>query len=260
MLSFLAHDFCMASGLFGQLYAQVNSGVKPAEDSWGLVAMGLGMLERACGPLELTNTLAQVERLKPILTKGGYVNHRDLARDIMEVHTRMMDELKGRTLLSLTSEEAHYFADHQFAPVVCEYFPEASFDIREAAKCFALERPTACVFHLMRTTEYGVQAIARFLGMTDPRPNWEPVIAKIDSETKAPYNLRQFKGSTDFLAAVSTHIHAVKVAWRNRVMHVEHKHTMQEAREIYSATRGLMRYLAENLPKRNPQDADAAGE
>jgi hypothetical protein len=124
----------------------------------------------------------------------------------------------------------------------------------EAAKCLAVERPTACVFHLMRITEYGLQAIARSLGMTDARPNWEPIIAKINVEIKTPYEKRCFKGNTDFLANVSTHVHAVKVAWRNRVMHVEHKHTMEEAREIYGATRGLMRYLAENLPRQNFAD------
>ena len=74
------------------------------------------------------------------------------------------------------------------------------------------------------------------------------MIAKIDAELKALYKDRKYKGSADLLASMSSHLHAVKVAWRNRVMHVEKKHTMEEAREIYAATGGLMRYLAENLP------------
>jgi hypothetical protein len=100
----------------------------------------------------------------------------------------------------------------------------------------------------MRVTEHGLQEIAKRIGIKDPRPNWEPIICKIDSELKKGYKDRQYKGMSDFLANVSAHLNAVKVAWRNRVMHVDTKHTMEEAREIYSATAGLMRYIAENLP------------
>jgi hypothetical protein len=48
-------------------------------------------------------------------------------------------------------------------------------------------------------------------------------------------------------------LNAVKVAWRGPTMHIDKKHTMEEARDIYGATAGLMRYLADNLPEQvNP--------
>jgi len=254
MLSFLAHDFCKASSLIGQLYAKVRSGVVPDRESLGRIAGELGMLERACEPLELTSTLAQIRRIKSIFVDGAAnVNYADLARDVIEVQIRLNDELQARKLFILTPGEAGYFDDSQFSPKATEYFQDAIFDMTEAAKCYALERPTACVFHLMRVTEYAVQEMARLVGITDPRPNWDPVIRKIDNELKADYADRQFKGSYDLLAYMSTHLQAVKVAWRNRVMHVGEKHTPEEAREIYGATCGLMRYLAENLPKKGPQ-------
>ena len=126
------------------------------------------------------------------------------------------------------------------SPLVGERFPDAIDDMNEAAKCFAFERPTACIFHLMRVTEYGINEIADFLLMEDHSPTWEPIIRKIDAELKLDYKDRKFKGNQDVLANMSTHLHAVKVAWRNKTMHVE--------KEIYDATCGLMRYLAENLP------------
>jgi hypothetical protein len=249
MLRFLAEDFCRASSLIGQLFSQVNSGVVPVSNSWGAIASELGNLERLCERLGLQSTLAQIKRVKETLFNGSNnVNYANFARDVMEVQIRLMDELEARTLFLMSADEARYFSDNQFAPRVGERFPDAIFDMDEAGKCYATERPTACVFHLMRVTEFGLHAIGRLLNMSDPRPNWEPIIAKIDSELKAPYEKRQFKGSADLLANASTHLHAVKVAWRNRAMHVDTKHTMEEAREIYSATCGLMRYLAENLP------------
>ena len=89
-----------------------------------------------------------------------------------------------------------------------------------------------------------------WLGITDHNPTWEPIIRKIDAELKAPYDKRQFKGNQDVLANATTHLHAVKVAWRNKTMHVETVNTMEHAKEVYDATRGFMRYLAENLPEK----------
>lgn len=252
MLKFAAEDFCRASGILGQVYAQVNSGTIPTAKSWGIVGAELGNLERLCEKLALDSTLAQIRRLKEIFTADKSRQHEisiaPLARDVMEVSVRMNDELQARMLFLMSPEEARYFNNSQFSPKVAERFPNAVFDTEEAGKCYAMERPTACVFHLMRVTEHGLQAIGKLLGIADPRPNWEPIILKIDAELKADYKNRQFKGSADLLANISTHLHAVKVAWRNRAMHIDRKHTSEEAREIYGATCGLMRYLAENLP------------
>lgn len=239
--------------MLGQVFAQIKSGVAPTHGSWALIAGELGMLERACEPLGLTSTLAQIARVKPIFLQGSpSIPLDDFGREVIEVQIRLNDELKARTLFLLTVEGAGYFADHHFSPSIIERFPDASFDIDEAGKCYALERSTACVFHLMRVTELGLQEIARLLGMTDFQPTWEPIIRKIDNELKAKYEDRKFKGSSELLANISTHVHAVKMAWRNRTMHVDKKHTMEEAREIYHATCGLMRYIAENLPAKQP--------
>ena len=44
-------------------------------------------------------------------------------------------------------------------------FPEITMDIEEAAKCFALSRFTATVFHLMRVMELGVQKLGDHFGV-----------------------------------------------------------------------------------------------
>jgi hypothetical protein len=164
----------------------------------------------------------------------------------------MMDELDSRYLYCVDSSKAEYARANQFASCVGERFPDAIADMDEAGKCFAFERPTACIFHLMRVTEVGLNAFAALLEISDHNPTWEPIIRKIDSELKADYKDRKYKGDQKFLANASAHLHAVKVAWRNPTMHVDKVNTMEHAKEIYDATCGFMRYLAENFPQRKP--------
>lgn len=208
----------------------------------------MALLAKHCETLELPLTLAHLKRFKNDILADPDVGVDRVFRALDEIQQRLWDELDSRMVFAVQPTAASYFEHSQFAPSVYERFPQIIFDAEEAGKCRALERPTACVFHLMRVTEHGLQEIARRIGIKEQRPNWEPVICKIDSELKKGYKDRQYKGMADFLANVSAHLNAVKVAWRNRVMHVDTKHTMEEAREIYGATAGLMRYIAENLP------------
>ena len=54
------------------------------------------------------------------------------------------------------------------------------FELDEAAKCLALGRSTAAVFHLMRAMEVGIRSVARCLGIPDPlKPaerNWGSIL------------------------------------------------------------------------------------
>jgi hypothetical protein len=162
---------------------------------------------------------------------------------------RIKDELEGCLLFALNRQDAQLFnlTDNPFDKEVNDKFPGADFDICEAGRCFALERYTSCVFHLMRVTELGIKVLGGRLGMTDARPNWEPVIAKIESELRKEYKEREFKGSTDFLAGALSQFNAVKLAWRNRVMHIGEKYLRQEAKDIFDATAAFMRYLSTEL-------------
>lgn len=254
VLDFCAEAFCRATSILAQFRTQVYSGVIPRGSSYGMIGGELGVLQRHCTALGLSSTLAQIERVKEMVNEQHALAHspQAMADAIMEVSTRLIDELESRKFYAVTAERNSYVSGNQFSASVGERFPDAIPDMDEAARCFAFERPTACIFHLMRVTEVGINAIADLLGMKDHNPTWEPIIRKIDAELKADYKERKFKGNQDFLANASTHLHAVKVAWRNKTMHVEKINTMEHAKEIYAATCGLMRYLSEHLPKRNP--------
>lgn len=252
VLEFHAEDFCQANSIIGQFHEMVRSGKVPYGSSMKAIVGELAVLQRRCTPLGLSSTLAQIERVKEMFFSENthHYTYEQMSTAMLEVCTRLRDELEARKLYMVSVERTAYLSSNQFAAVVSERFPEAIQDMGEAAKCFAFERPTACIFHLMRVTEVGLNAFADLLEIPDHNPTWEPIIRKIDAELKANYKDRKYKGDQDFLANSSTHLHAVKVAWRNKTMHVEKINTMEHAKEIYDATCGFMRYLAENFPQK----------
>ena len=56
-----------------------------------------------------------------------------------------------------------------------------------------------------------------------------------------------FKGDIEFIAGISAHMHAVNLAWRRRVAHIERVYTQDEAKRILDETRNLMQHLAVKL-------------
>src|SRR6185437_10924893 len=85
----------------------------------------------------------------------GFVRER-----VAEISRTIQRELSTQTVLALTSREREFFksGDRLFGDEVSGKFTtEGAFEIDEAAKCYSLGRPTAAVFHLMRTMEIGIR-------------------------------------------------------------------------------------------------------
>lgn len=205
-------------------------------------------LDHSCQALGATVTCQFVAECAELL-KAGRLSWGLVAHKVEEIHRVLDKELGQAKLLTLNATEGAYYenATGKFGIDVIISFPSAIAEIDEAGKCFALGRHTACVFHLMRALEVPLAAIAKILLPNDPRPNWDPILAKIDSELDLPHKDRKIKGQTDFYAGVSSHMHAVKIAWRNRVMHVDAIFPEDRAKAIFDATVGLMNHLATQI-------------
>lgn len=68
-------------------------------------------------------------------------------------------------------------------------FSSAIYDIDEAAKCIALGRFTASVFHMMRVVELSLRAVAKCLGVVEPKnPNWGDWLNGIRTNCQARTN------------------------------------------------------------------------
>lgn len=209
------------------------------------------------GRLEIPSTLDQLERIEmelqsgdPLLLKGenGWHMFRSL-------HERFLDDMKRACLLTLSSKDAHLFSMTQaFGSKVYEAFPSATIDIEEAAKCLALHRGTATVFHLMRVMEAGLKATASVLEI-QYAPSWESYLKQIKDTLDLKWKEKPQKWRRDepFFRDVHAHLHAVKVAWRNPTMHIVQQYAPDTAEDVFNSVKGFMRHLATKLAEPPPK-------
>jgi len=186
-----------------------------------------------------------IARMLIELDASNYVVH-GLAQDAHELHGRLVAELKYTTCFALTgADEDLYRNPNQFSDAVALRFSDAVYDIDEAAKCLALDRGTACVFHLMRVLEIALQALGRDLKLAKIDQNWEVLLNEVDAAIRAlPFKTDAEKAYRAPRSEAAAHLRNVKNAWRNQTAHPGNKYTPEEATNIWSHTKALIQSLA----------------
>lgn len=166
-----------------------------------------------------------------------------------ELRSRFADEVEVVKLLCIPKEVSQYYEPKEplFGNEVFNLFPSASDDIAEAGKCLALSRATASVFHLMRTTEVGLKAVARELGIPYA-PSWESYIKQIQKQIQEDWSQKtpDWKTREPLFRDILGDLQAMKLAWRNPTMHIVKKYSEDEAFNIWGATKSFMARLATN--------------
>lgn len=155
------------------------------------------------------------------------------------------DELSQRTVMFMPAARAIYYMKGPTAlgDEVVKRFPDLATDIDEAGKCFACGRFTATVFHLMRVMEAGLQEFGRVLGVTFPdKKVWQVVLQEAD---KAIRQLDTKDPKTAPKSQVSANLYAVKLAWRNEVMHPKGTYTEEETAPLGEAVKAFMKALVD---------------
>ena len=172
-------------------------------------------------------------------------SHFQILHDMQSLRERLLDQIENVTFVAIRQSDRDYFVPHTplFGIEVDLKFPEMSEDISEAGKCLALGRGTAAVFHLMRVMERALQRLGTELGiLLASEKNWQNVL---DEANKAIKLLDHKKQKTKALAESASHLYAVKLAWRNEVMHPKQTYTMEQAHEIFRNVRAFVRDLTE---------------
>lgn len=122
-------------------------------------------------------------------------------------------QLQSRLVMVLDSRNARYVVDAEprFGREVDDAFPKAAEELSEAAKCLAMQRNTACVFHLMRAMELAVARLSEAIKTgksTDKQ--WGKILADLGQTIE-----RMPKGAERNRWSEShTHLYHVKQAWR----------------------------------------------
>jgi hypothetical protein len=122
--------------------------------------------------------------------------------------------------------------------------PVAQYDLTEAAKCIAFERPTAAAFHLMRATEemlrrYYCHFIRR--GRISPML-WAPMVQALQRHRRARVN-----------DTLHNHLNNIRLSFRNPTQHPDKVYDIQEVQDLWSLVVEAINRMHAAMPRSGPQ-------
>lgn len=241
-----AEDYLLAGRLIEQLAAEHESQrtVFMDEDAARYYGDELRQLRSTLVELHLDTSVVLLD--ETIQKVSGHVSWETVSTEINLLHRAMEAELTSKAFLFVPSPRAEFFEEFEGAPFDVPFghdgadkFPSATPDIREARRCIAFGRDTACVFHLMRVLERGLAALASKFSVSFAYENWKNVLDQIEKQIPAlerpcprvrPSRVRLFKD-----------------AWRNHVMHGRGVYEFQAAKKLRGHVGDFMRHLATKL-------------
>jgi hypothetical protein len=177
--------------------------------------------------------------------------------NISRVAQTIADECSLHVYLSLDPSEVGMYFDPAkgWEPVIAR-FDKVRNNVIESAKCMALERYAAGVFHILLVAEYGVIQVAKLMTVQGDKPGWGS-LKRLNDILLKPYPQRsQFEQQhSRILESIVPLATVIKDNWRHKLEHVDNQivwidtdFSKNVAEEIISATRGFMRKLASDLP------------
>lgn len=196
-----------------------------------------------CDELGLLVAAKQAARLVPALDVE--FDYAEMGIRLSTLEQTIDDEIGSHLFMYLEPTLTRFYLQpHLFGESVKDSFPSTELDIEEAGKCLALNRDTACVFHLMRVLEVGLYALAHDLGIEKVEVNWQNAIEQIEKEIRG---LPKGDERIQPYSEAAAHFMHVKDAWRNRTAHAGKFYSGEKAQQIFDSVKGLMQTLASRL-------------
>lgn len=191
------------------------------------------------------------QRLIDQKPKAAKLSWDSFENDLFALTERVNDEIDiYRVFCIQPIKAAFYKGDDAFGDDVLKKFSSAEHDIREAGRCYALERNTACVFHLMRVLERGLAALANEFGVSAAHTNWQNIIDQIESKivqidktTHGP----NWKDEQSYYSSAAVQFRHFKNAWRNHTQHARSQYNAEQARHIFEHVCEFMNHLSLRL-------------
>lgn len=201
----------------------------------------LRKIEAECKKLDLKVSLHAASEAISSFERSRYFG--DLGNGTAQLRNTIEWEMRSFLFFHMPFKQAEFYDQKElFGVEVNATFPEIQFDMVEAGNCYAMGRGTGCVFHLMRIMEVGVQALGAKLGVPlAGEKNWQDILNRVN---KAIGVLPSKDAETVELSQAAANLYAVKLAWRNEVMHPNAKYTLEEAKDLIGLVKMFMGQLA----------------
>jgi hypothetical protein len=212
----------------------------------------LAFIRTKCELLDLEAAIVRCEHFAQYLrgasgtpTIGGSSDQAKVLRETIE------GELRFRRFAFVTKEKGKILdaVRHDWSTVLSQ-FPTADNDIMEAIRCYALERNTACIFHLMRVAEFGMRSLARERKVKLPKnkmvewAQWQEIIKALADSADAIF--QQWKAgpvkdrALGFYRGAIAELTGFKDEYRNHVMHSRTSYNEAEAASVMIKVREFM--------------------
>lgn len=214
--------------------------LKPMLEQLGLRSAEL-QVDRILGRFPVPKTVVSIDTGKKI------------AAGLDELRLRIIDDLDSRPLLCCTFQEQRLYEtwETEFPEFWLKGDADVAYDLKEAVKCMALGRYTACVFHLVRPMETATRKVAKQMEVSiEYKDNsgflhWGVIANNIRDKLE---KLRQSdQKEYEKWLRVNGMLEFVRVAWRNEVMHPRSSYGENEAREVFDAVKAFLKHLAEKV-------------
>src|SRR5271166_133920 len=172
--------------------------------------------------------------------------------DIEKFDYALETELSKIIFFSVSGDDASLFqVEKPFGDRVYDAFPSTRLDVTEAAKCFALDRSTACVFHCMRVLESALRILAKDVKVVFDIQTWQTVIEQIENAIRAEGKALP-SGTTKTerlhrLSEAAKEFVYFKDGWRNHVSHNRSPYDPAQAASAFNHTKDFMRSLSQWL-------------
>lgn len=205
----------------------------------GNVLVNIDAMFRRLGELDLRvtiNAAAGVEKLRnelaevPDGTKLTKEQSDKLRKLIFELRKTMEAELKLISAYTISPkrldiEKLTDDAGSLFAPgVFLSLTDVAKYDLGEAGRCIAFERPTAAAFHLMRATEEVLRGYYCFYVRRDRMKTmlWYPMVQALQKHRRAKAN-----------DVLHRQLDNIRMSFRNPTQHPDKVYDIQEAQDLF---------------------------
>ncbi len=229
----------------------------PQPDELQAVSEHLNILKEHCKRLNLSVTLGVINEYQTSLVSS--TSWAEIASCSKHVRMTLISELRSRLFLQIIPHRREFYNSNRglgpetgkeiikFEELFAK-FPGIRYDISEAGNCFAFERFTACVYHLMRAAEYGLVAVAMSVNVPDGKlTSWDTMIRGIQERMKADESSARkpdnWQDRRKKYAELCSWFSDIKNGWRNPVSHLPRQYSEDDASSMFTATRNMFRHL-----------------
>lgn len=218
----------------------------------------LSKVREACFDVDLPVSFKSIEWAEKELAADN-VTYKKLAEVYEELGRCISHELSSIQFFHVPPSRAVYYQQKKESEAAKyqlltakgkKKFPKSIEDAEEAAKCIALSRYTASVFHLMRVMERGVQRLGKKLAVSIPveEKDWGVISNHINGALrKLPNSTPKEKRIHAQYAKAAVYLDNVRESWRNPTMHPKETYTEEEAENAFRFVKQYMEYLAKIL-------------